>query len=119
MNSYEVHEAVMGQVCKEIEQIVENMKKAPSMTVQDLEKLDKLYHLKKSMLSCREMEEKEPEGFSGRRGRGMDGRYMSRDTEDMHQSYAEGYSRGYSEAMNMNRGGNSGHYPMPYPERNW
>lgn len=43
-------------------------------------------------------------GMSGRRGRNMNnGRYMSRDG-----SYADGYSQGYSEAMNQ-----SGHWPMP------
>lgn len=44
-------------------------------------------------------------GMSGRRGRGMNGRYVSRDGG----SYADGYSRGYSEAMNQQ----SGHWPMP------
>ena len=43
-------------------------------------------------------------GMSGRRGRAMNGRYVSRDGV----SYADGYSRGYSEAMNQ-----SGHWPMP------
>ena len=60
-------------------------------------------------------------GSSGMRGRSpMTGRYVSREENN---SYTEGYSRGYSEAMNQNHGGNSGHYPhppqYPYPERNW
>ena len=61
------------------------------------------------------------DGMSGRRGRSMTtGRYISRDSGT---SYAEGYSQGYSEAMNqMNGNGmSSGHYPpaMPYPPRRW
>lgn len=51
-----------------------------------------------------EWEQEEP-GMSGRRPmHGVDGRFISGN------SYAEGYSRGYSEAMNQQ----SGHYPMPY-----
>ena len=45
------------------------------------------------------------ESMSGRRGRAMNGRYVSRDGGN---SYSEGFSRGYSEAMRQ-----SGHYPMP------
>lgn len=58
-------------------------------------------------------EEEDHEGgmdMSGRRGRAMNGRYVSRDGGS---SYAEGYSQGYSAAMSQQ----SGHYPMPYPER--
>ena len=43
-------------------------------------------------------------GYSGRRGRGADGRYVSRDGG----SYADGYSQGYSEGMRQ-----SGHWPPP------
>lgn len=43
------------------------------------------------------------EGMSGRRGRAANGRYISRDGGN---SYADGYSRGYSEAMMQ-----SGHWP--------
>lgn len=52
-------------------------------------------------------------GQSGRRGRGADGRYVSMDGDE---SYAEGYSRGYSEAMAQ-----SGHYPhnMGYYPGRW
>lgn len=89
------------------------------------------------MMNAKEYEEEgeEMEGMSGRRGRAMNGRFVSRDggqsyTEGysqgysegmrqarenenmMHQSgmsYSDGYSRGYSEGMRQ-----SGHYPM-YP----
>lgn len=47
-------------------------------------------------------------GMSGRRGRGADGRYVSRDGG----SYADGYSEGYSEGMRQ-----SGHWPMIPPDR--
>lgn len=47
--------------------------------------------------------------MSGRRGRAMNGRFVSREGA----SYADGYSQGYSEAMRQT----SGHYPMgPWPE---
>ena len=61
-----------------------------------------------------EMGESWDEGMSGRRGRSPStGRYVSRDGGN---SYAEGYSRGYSEAMSQQ----SGHYPMgPWPDRRW
>lgn len=53
--------------------------------------------------------------YSGRRGRGADGRYVSMGAN---KDYAEGYDRGYSEAMNHMGGGNtSGHYPPYYPVR--
>lgn len=57
-----------------------------------------------------EFDEDEMPGMSGRRGRSaVTGRYVSRDGGN---SYAAGYSQGYSEAM----GQMSGHYPM-YPQR--
>lgn len=55
-------------------------------------------------------EEYEMGGMSGRRGRGANGRYISMEGGN---SYADGYSTGYGEAMRQ-----SGHWPpMPYPER--
>lgn len=57
-----------------------------------------------------EWQEGEEPDMSGRRGRAMNGRYVSRESA---ASYADGYSRGYSEAMNQQ----SGHYPMMYPEK--
>lgn len=101
MNEHEVFEAGLKQVCKEICLITEKMQKAQTMTEQDLDRLDKLYHLKKSMLTCKAMDDAEEysEGVSGMRGRSpMTGRYVSR---DMGNSYAEGYSRGYNEVMGV------------------
>ena len=94
------------------------------MSIQDLEKIDKLYHALKSKATyeaMKEAEEYEEGGFSGRRGRSPStGRYVSRDSG---RSYADGYSQGYSEAMDqMSRDssmGNSGHYPMGYPPTNY
>ena len=104
------HEILEQKMCKEIEMIEQkyaaNM--AAEMTIQDVERLDKLYHTLKSMATYNAMKDAEDyydDGgfsgarmtYSGKRGRGMDGRYVSRDMGD---GYAEGYSRGYSEAMN-------------------
>lgn len=53
------------------------------------------------------------EAVSGRLGRAMNGRYVSRDGMSDRQSYDEGYSRGYQDAQ-------SGYWQMPphYP-RSW
>ena len=55
------------------------------------------------MMNAKEYEEEgeEMEGMSGRRGRAMNGRFVSRDGG---QSYAEGYSHGYNEAMTQRHG---------------
>lgn len=127
MNARDSYEIIMKQLCKETDQIAEQIQKNGSMSVQDLEKIDKLFHAKKSMLTAKAMEEAEEyensEGgmsgtrmtYSGRRGRGADGRYVSREASE---SFSDGYDRGYSEAMNRMGGGNtSGHYPPYYPVR--
>lgn len=133
MNEYEAYEVIKRQLCKEVVEIAENIQKNNTMSVAELEKVDKIYHAKKSMLTAKAMEEAEEyEGqggysgtrmtysgannssnASGRRGRGADGRFVSR------ESYDEGYDRGYSEGMSRARSENySGHYPMPvYPGR--
>lgn len=76
-----------------------------------------LMHGLKSQLTAEAMieaEEMGEEGYSGRRGRGSDGRYTS---------YSDGYSQGYSEAMSRYmepmRNNASGHYPVEYPQRRW
>lgn len=126
MNEHEIHETVMKQVCREISMIAEQIQKTNTMSEKDVERLDKLYHIKKDMLTTQAMQDAEgySEGMSGMRGRSpMTGRYVSRDSG----SYEDGYSKGYSEAMNQmsqnQGGGNSGHWPMPnpyYPEqRRW
>lgn len=89
----------------------------------DMKKYDCLMHALKSHLTSDAMLESEEyeqqdgySGYSGRRGRSQTtGRYVSRDSGS---SYADGYVRGYSEAMGQSNGGNSGHYPMgPMPFR--
>ena len=125
MNEHDIHEIIFKHVCKEISLIADQIEKNGTMSDKDLERLDKLYHTKKDMLTAKAMEDSEQyEGASGMRGRSpMTGRYVSRDQG----SYTDGYSQGYSQAMNEmmnngNNGGNSGHYPMPnypYPERRW
>lgn len=55
----------------------------------------------------------EEPGMSGRRGRGANGRYVSMYGGNS-GAYADGYSRGYSEAMNQQSG-----HRMPYPEHYW
>lgn len=116
-NKFEVLEKSM---CKELENIERKLEGGQEMSIQDLDKADKLVHAMKSLATykaMKEAEEYEQDGFSGRRGRVADGRYVSRTGNEMssRQSYDDGYSRGYSEAMNhMNRDGVSGHYyPMP------
>lgn len=132
MDKHEAHEIILKQVCKEIERYAEELQKSQTMSSQMVECLDKLYHIKKDMLTCLAMEESDEygeEGWSsegngggnsGRRGRSsVTGRYVSRDGGS---SYAEGYSQGYSEAINQMNGGNSGHYPMTppyYPARRY
>ena len=123
MNEYEVYEANLNQVCKEIKTLTEQIQKNGTASEQDYKRLDLLYHLKKDILACHGMEHPEEfeEGSSGMRGRSpMTGRYVSRDQG----SYDNGYNNGYSQAMReMNQnGGNSGHMPMNpyYPEqRHW
>ena len=123
MKRYENLEEAM---CKELEMIQARYAQNPAMemSIQDLEKVDKLYHALKSMATynaMKEAEEYEQDGFSGRRGRAANGRYVSRDASP-DRSYADGYSEGYSEAMKEMNGGNSGHYPMMggyNPPRRW
>lgn len=135
MNEYDLHENLLKQVCKEIALINDQIQKNGTMTEKDLERLDKLYHIKKSMLACWGMEHPEEyemsggmSGYSGYRGRGANGRFVSRDSSGrFEEGYNSGYEQGYSRAMSQAQGGgnggggNSGHYPRPYPypERNW
>ena len=96
-NKFEVLEKKM---CMELTALEEKVKGSGEMSVQDLDKIDKLVHAMKSLATynaMKEAEEYEMDGMSGRRGRSPStGRYMSRDGG---QSYADGYSRGYAEAM--------------------
>lgn len=154
MNEFEAFEIIKKQLCKEVIQLAEQIQKNGTMSTQDLDKLDKIYHTKKNMFKSLEAEEALDEdmpgmmsqmsgtnqngnGNSGYRGRAANGRFVSRAnssyadgysqgySEAMNQmsgnnNYSEGYNRGYSEAMNSQQNGNSGHYPMmPYGPRRW
>lgn len=117
------YEILEQKMCKELENLEEKFRGGGDMSMQDLEKIDKLYHALKSMTTYNAMKEAEDYegmsgGYSGRRGRDAStGRYVSRDSGN---SYTDGYSRGYSEAMSqMNNNGNSGHYPMYPPNVRW
>lgn len=120
------HEILEQKMCKELETLEDKYRSGEQLSMQDLEKIDKLYHALKSMATYNAMKEAEDyseEGWSseggnsGRRGRAANGRFVSRDM-DRSNSYADGYSEGYSEAMNQ-MNGNSGHYPMYYPTRRY
>jgi type I restriction-modification system DNA methylase subunit len=94
------------KLCKEIELIEQKYENnAGEMSVQDIDKIDKLYHALKSMATYNAMKEAEEyaeDGLSGRRGRGMNGQYVSRDM-------GPGYSGNYYDD------GYSGHYPITPP----
>jgi len=115
MEKFETLEKAM---CKELETLEQKLKGSAEMSVQDLDKVDKLAHAMKSLATYKAMKEAEEEygegeeGFSGRRGRAANGRYVSRDGGS---SYSDGYSQGYAEAMSQMNGGSSGHYPMMPP----
>lgn len=114
MNEYEAWEIIKKQLCKEVIMIAERIQKTQSMDDKDLERIDKIAHAKKSMLTNTAMEEANNYGKSEARGRGADGRYVSRDSAT--SSYTEGYSDGYSEAMGQIRtmNNNSEHWMPQY-----
>ena len=108
----EKFELLEKEMCKELEAIEQKLKGGTEMSTADLEKIDKLAHAMKSLATYKAMVEAEDgysddNAMSGRRGRAMNGRFVSRTGSN---SYADGYSRGYAEAMNQ-----SGHWPMQYP----
>lgn len=109
----EKYEALEKKMCMELEAIEQKLQGGTEMTETDLKRVDMLAHAMKSLATYKAMkdaEEYEHDGdISGRRGRGMNGRFISRDGGN---SYADGYSRGYSEAMSQ-----TGHWPNWYPER--
>lgn len=119
MDKHEISEIIEKQLCKEVDQIAESIHKSQTISLQELEKLDKIYHTLKSKATYEAMIEASDyaeTGMSGRRGRDVNGRYISRDSGSYNEGYENGYDRGYSEAMNHLKEGNSGHhYPvMPY-----
>lgn len=100
--------AVKEKLCKEKDAIADKLMSGQEMSIQDLEKLDKIYHTLKNLCKYLEMsgEYEYEDGVSGARGRGPDGRYISR-----MGTYDDGYARGYSEAMSRMDGNSGTHYP--------
>lgn len=108
MDKFEVFEKAL---CRELDILEQKFRGGAEMNPQDLDRLDKISHAMKSLETYKAMKEAEEygrseDGMSGRRGRGTDGRYVSRDGG---RSYADGYSQGYAAAMSQM----SGHYPYP------
>ena len=103
------YEALKKALCKELEKLDDQLKAGGSMSNSDIERVDVVSHALKSLATYEAMAESEESGMdvSERRGRGMNGRYVSRYGGG--PEYDAGYSRGYSEAMR-------GRYPM---EPNW
>lgn len=89
----EKFEALEKALCKELE-LIEHKVQGAEMSTADLDKIDKIVHAMKSLATYTAMKEAEEYdgGMSGRRGRSMYGG----------NSYADGYARGYSEAMYNN-----------------
>ena len=110
-----MYEAIKKSMRKEMDALDQKLKGGVEMSVNDLDKIDKLAHAMKSLATYEAMTEYEDEdmNMSGRRGRGMNGQYVSRNGG---RSYDDGYSRGYSEAMHRGM-----RYPMMYPPdgQNW
>ena len=111
------HEILEHKMCKELETLAEKYSSGQELAIQDLDKIDKLYHALKSLATytaMKEAEEYSEDGFSGRRGRSPStGRYVSRDMNSMDHSYAQGYSEGYMD------GQQSGHFPSMPPYRRY
>lgn len=76
-------ESLEKTMCKELEAIEQKIKGGAEMSETDLKRVDMLAHAMKSLATYKAMKEAEEyeydDGMSGRRGRGMNGRYMSRD----------------------------------------
>ncbi len=76
-------ESLEKTMCKELEAIEQKLKAGTEMSETDLKRVDMLAHAMKSLATYKAMKEAEEyeydDGMSGRRGRGMNGRYVSRD----------------------------------------
>ena len=106
------YENLEEAMCKELEMLDKKYtSESGEMTVQDVEKADKLYHALKSAATYHAMKDAEEwdeeEGESGARGRNYDlyGRSYARRRDSMGR---------YSRDMGMD--GYSGHWPMMYPQ---
>lgn len=117
----EKYEVVKKKLCEEFDAIGRKLETGADMSDTDLNRLDRITHTLKSMCAFKENEEYAHEGgMSGRMGRS----YRDGDGEFSGNSYADGYSRGYSDARSFNNGGSGMMYPpmyhgYGYGERNW
>ena len=98
------HEIIEQELCKEIDRIENGIKSGQSMSFDDLKKLDLMFHTLKDISTYKAMKESEEyKGMSGMRGN--EGR-----------SYEDGYSQGYSQAMEQMKSSHMPYYPEP---RRW
>ena len=94
MNKFDNLEQTM---CHELETIEQKLKTGVEMSETDLKRVDMLAHAMKSLATYKAMKEAEEwdeEGMSGRRGRGMNGRFVSRDYGPRSYSYGPDYYAG-------------------------
>lgn len=99
------HEVLEQKMLKELEMVEAKISsnQGQQMTDKDVELIDKLYHALKSLATYKAMKEAEEGmggGYSGARGRGANGQYISRDGN----SYSSGYEQGYDDAMSRMSG---------------
>lgn len=109
------HEILEQKMCKELDNLEEKFQSGSEMSIQDLEKIDKLYHALKSMATYNAMKEAEEynngydRGMSGARMRNpINGQYMSGHSMPMRGYSADGYY--HDDGMYQDR---------YYPPRNW
>ena len=97
MNKFEALEKTM---CRELETLEQKVSGGNEMSVQELDKIDKLVHAMKSLATYNAMKDAEEysDNMSGRRARGMDGRFISRGMDE-DKGFSEGYSRGFEEGQ--------------------
>ena len=78
-------EAIEKSLCRELDAIEHKLEGGQEMSIQDLEKIDKIAHAMKclatykAMKEAEEYDQREYDGYSGRRGRAANGQYISRD----------------------------------------
>ena len=101
------HEILEQKMCKELDILEEKFSNGAEMSIQDLEKIDKLYHALKSKATYDAMKESEEYEDGWNENGGISGYHGPINNA---RPYSDGYSRGYSEAMTQM--GNSGYYPM-------
>ena len=92
------HDILEQRMCKELEALEDKYRSGGELAEADLKRIDMLYHALKSKATYDAMKEAseyeyDEEGFSGRRGRAMNGRYVSRDPGPDWSGYYPRYPR--------------------------